>query len=106
MKYTLIIVAVVLIGIGVSAYLGFYNTKESYERVTETKEVEVKVDALEKQIADAIQASSTEIEVRAQNAYEATKRQAEVEVELAVRTAYREKLEVKEKELQKESIDY
>ena len=101
MKKTIIIVVLIAL-LGACAW---YTTKKGsvteYVQKTETKEV--LVDALDKQIADAIQASSTEIEIRAKNAYENAKHQAEAEVKLQVTTEYRKSLEAKEKELMKDA---
>ena len=99
-KTILIVVVVALLGAG-AWYITTKGSVTKYVKQTETKEV--LVDALDKQIADAIQASSTEIEIRAKNAYGEAKRRAEDEVKLQVTTEYRKSLEAKEKELMKDA---
>lgn len=94
----IIIVAVVVSIIAALGFLAFVKPKSIvYETKTETQQVEV--DALQKQIEDAITASSTETEAKARKAYDDAKKQAELEIELAVTAQYRKDIEEKEKEL-------
>lgn len=101
-----------IIAVAVLAGIGFYQYNKmaaasvvKYE-APKTVEKEVTVDELNKRINDALEASSTEIETKAKNAYIAAEHQAQVEIELAVTSAYRAEVEKKEKALQKESVLY
>lgn len=89
--------------LGVGAYTAMPLLTEKVEYHTETVTEEVTVDALDVAIAEAKVASSTDIEARAQAAYEAAKRQAEVEVELRVTAEYRKRIEEREAALEKEA---
>ena len=105
MKKT-IIYALVAVGVAAGVFFFGLQTKTvEYIKQVETKEVEkkVEVDVLDARIKDAIASSSQEIETRAQKAYNDAKRQAEVEIELDVTAKYREELEARELELQKEA---
>lgn len=99
-KYIAIAVIIIIAAI---VYFASRESTVEYikETVTETKEIEV--DALEAAVREAIAASSTDIEAKAKSAYDDAKRQAEVEIELQVTAEYREKIEAREKELQKEA---
>lgn len=105
MKKYIIVVLVVVIAVAL-----FATSKKTIEVTNplkvEVKEVEVKVDALQAKVDAAIASSSNEIETRAKHAYSIAKRNAEVEIELAVRAEYKKELDKREKELQKESVAY
>lgn len=92
--------------VGIFAFMHLPTKTIEVTNETKTEVVEVEVDPLEEAIASALAASSTEIEEKARKAYEGAKRQAEVEIELQVRSQYLEEQEVKVKELQKESVAY
>lgn len=102
-KITIIAAIVAVIAVAIFAYLhkSDFGMVEIVNTTT-TETVEVTVNELEKMIQDAKTASSSEIEVRARNAYEATKKQAELEVELSVRAEYRKQLEAEENKLMEE----
>lgn len=70
------------------------------------KVVEKEVPTLDKRIADAISASSTDIETKAQQAYEDAKKNAENEIALRITTEYRKEIEAMEVELEKEVGTY
>jgi len=108
MKKTIVGAVVVVVGIAGALWFSQKGSTHTYQNIIQTQEVEkrVEVDALQKQVNDALTASSTAIEERAKNAYNAAKRQAEVEIELEVTAKYRAQLEAREKELQKESVAY
>lgn len=106
--YTIIVISSVVIGVAAVVFFKTYDGSVTVQNNEKTVEVakEVKVDLLESQIKDAISASSTAIEARAQKAYDDAKHQAELEIELEVRTQYVAEQDAKVKELQKESIAY
>lgn len=91
---------------GFVAFVGRKSTYQSGQTQTKVETKEVQVDALDRAVKDAIAASSTEIENKAKAAYDAAKHQAELEIELSVRTADQKKKDEKIKELQKESVAY
>lgn len=94
-----IFIAFVVIAFGVGFIFMLMQERVS-EVVYQTVPEEVIVDALNESIKSALVASSTEIEASAQKAYDNAKKQMELEIELAVRSKYREELEAKEVELQ------
>lgn len=77
-----------------------------YEQVETIVEKTVEVETLQKRIDDAITASSTDIELKAKEAYEETKKQAQKTIELEVRTKYENELKAKRIELEKETKVY
>lgn len=104
MKKIIIVMAIGFFVTSISTFLYLEKVKKPTEYIREEVTKEIRVDELENRINDAKNASSTEIEVRAKNAYEVAKRQAELEVELNVRTKYRLELEAKEKALMEEEV--
>ena len=108
MKKTIIYALVAVAVVAGVFYFGLQSKTVEYIKEVEKQEVvkNVEVDVLDARIKDAIASSSQEIETRAKNAYNEARRQAEVEVELEVRTQYLKEQDVKVKELQKESILY
>lgn len=96
-----IIVAVALVVVAAGAYYAKGSTNViQYQKSVET--VEVEVDALQKRLDDALTASSTEIEARANAAYNNAKNKAELETKLQATSAYRAEVEAQEKTLMKQ----
>lgn len=84
---------------GITTYFVKGETTYTAPEVVE-KEVTVEVETLDKRIADALHASSTEIEADAQKAYQYAKEQAELEIKTKVRDQYLaeiEKINIEEK---------
>ena len=108
MKRTAVIIAVgLLVGLGgLYAKNTFNFGTVSYEKQIVEVEKIVEVDTLDKMIKDAQNAKSDAI----RDAGEQAKKDAEVKmleaIELEVRTAYREELELKETELSKKQGAY
>lgn len=103
----IVLLVVVIVAFGGINYLNTHQkpmTVKAPEQKTVTETVIE--DALEKQIQEAITASSTDTENKAKKAYDDAKHQAEVEIKLAVTTKYRTQIEAKEKALQAESKAY
>lgn len=74
-----------------------YQAKEIVEKVVEKEVVQSE---LQKRIADAQTASSTDIEQKAQKAYTEEKSRLLTEIELEVTRAYREEIEDREAKLE------
>lgn len=102
MKYAIILVVVLAFGGGI--YYLEHGNKQTFERVpgvvTEIVEKTVEISELEKRIADAQHASSTEIEEKAQEAYNEEKSRLLTEIELEVTRTYREEIEDREAKLE------
>lgn len=101
------IIGVVAIGVVLSAII-MYSPK-SVEYIQGEKEIvekEVTISELEKRIADAISASSTDIERKAQAAFQEKKLQLEKEIELSVTRQYKKEIEARETTLEKETGAY
>lgn len=88
---------------------GFTQKPKSYTatpQVEAPKQVIQQEDILQSRIKQAQEAKKNDIEVEAQKAKDASIKQANLEIELEVTTAFRKEIEAKEKELQKQSIAY
>lgn len=101
MKYAITGVVVALIGGGywLSQPVVAENVQTVIQTVTET----VEVSELDRRIEEAQNASSSAIEDAAKAAYEETKKQKLLEVELRVTSEYRAEIEQRETELEKEA---
>lgn len=95
-----------IVGGGLTLGYKYMEAKSVITVVNQVETKEVTVDALDKRIADALTASSTDIEVKAKKAYDDAKHQAEVDITLSVTAKYRGELQKKEEVLQKESKTY
>ena len=96
-------VVIVIVGLG---GIALSNNQIVYETKEKLVTVEKEVSTLQNKIDDALQANAEDIEAEAQAAYNATKRQAELEIELEVTSAFRGELEEREKVLQASSTAY
>lgn len=76
------------------------HTIEYITQEGQTIENTVEVDALQKRIDDAINASSTAIEAAAQQAYEDAKVKAQTEIELEVTQTYNKEIDAREAALE------
>lgn len=104
-KYIIITMVVLGIALGGAAYKMIAVQTITVENIkTEfvEKVVEKEVPTLDKRIADAIQASSTETAATAQKAYEEAKKKAETEIALRITTEYRKEVEQMEAELEEQ----
>lgn len=106
MKYviTIIVLGAILGGIALKKSQPNEYVNAAPEVVT--KEVVREVQTLEMRIADAQNASSTDIENEAQAAYEAKKQQMLTEIELKITTQYKKEIEARETQLEKEVGTY
>lgn len=92
------IVGVVIVAVGL-----FVQSEVSVQNVqTEIVEKEVVVGELEKRISDAQNANLSDVEAKAQSAYDSAYNQAMKEIELEVISQYKSEIEVIETELEKE----
>lgn len=101
------ILTIALIGSVISAlgFLALMKKPVVYEKeVEKIVTEEITIDELDERIKNALAASSTEIEVRAKNAYQVAKEKAELEVQLNVTAQYRKEIEEKEKDLMDKSV--
>lgn len=99
------VVVVMILGIGGIAYKMVKVETITVDKIkTEIVEkvVEKEVPTLDKRIADAISASSTETEALAKEAYEEAKKKAETEIALRVTTEYRKEIEEMEASLEEQ----
>lgn len=92
-RITTFVIVTVLIALGGVAYTFFPAKIQYMEPEVVEKEVTVEVEALDKKIADALTASSTDIEIKARKAYEDAKEQAELEITTRVRDQYLAEIE-------------
>jgi hypothetical protein len=101
------LIGIVVIGLALGGAIVVTRTDSiKYEQVETIVEKTVEVETLQKRIDDAITASSTDIELKAKEAYEETKKQAQKTIELEVRTRYENELKAKRIELEKETKVY
>lgn len=107
MRYTAIVVSVVVIVLGVMFGGMIFGTKTEYiKSEPEVIKEEVKVDALEKAILDAQEAKKTEIVTVAQKAYDEAYAQEMRKVELEVIKLFNTKLDDRQKNLEKQTNEY
>jgi len=92
-RITTFVIVTVLIALGGVAYTFFPAKIQYMEPEVVEKEVTVEVEALDKKIAEALTASSTDIEIKARKAYEDAKEQAELEITTRVRDQYLAEIE-------------
>lgn len=103
-KY-IIAVVVVMLAVGGGIYWMEHGNKTVVQNIQKEiveKVVEKEVPTLDKRIADAISASSTEIEATAQKAYEEARTKAEKEIALRITTEYRKEIEEMEASLEEQ----
>lgn len=94
-----------ILGAGGGIYWMEHGNKQVVQNIQKEiveKVVEKEVPTLDKRIADAISASSTDIETEARQAYEEAKKKAETEIALRVTTEYRKEVEKMEAELEEQ----
>lgn len=104
MKYiiiTVIVLGAILGGVALKPNTTVWQAPEVVEKL-----VEKEVPTLEKRVADAIAASSTDIEREAQAAYVNKKAQLENAVESRVTTEYRKEIEARELELEQKEMSF
>lgn len=104
--FIILMLCITGVTIGIGIYQELIKPQEYTAPVVETKEVVKPEDMLQSRIKEAQDAQKEAIEVEAQKFKEDKIKQANLEIELEVTTAYRKEIEAKEKELQAQSVAY
>lgn len=107
-KQNQIFITIAILLLGFSAYLLMRPVEYVAPNAptVEIKEVLKQEDVLQSRIKQAQEAKKNDIEVEAQKAKDASIKQANLEIELEVTTAFRKEIEAKEKTLREQSVAY